>query len=149
TFKDIEHLPFKGKNANSTLGLTNHYFEKDGQPWYPIMGEFHFSRFPDTQWKRELYKMKSGVIDIVASYIIWIHHEEVNGEFDFSDQKNLGKFNELFKKTGMYFYLRIGPWAHGEVRNGGFLDWVQHSDWDLRSNDPQYLKHVKRYFEKI
>ncbi len=24
----------------------------------------------------------------------------------------------------MPFFLRIGPWAHGEVRNGGFPDWL-------------------------
>lgn len=148
-FKDIEYLPFRGENDNATLGLTNHYFEKDGRPWYPVMGEFHFSRFPEIQWQRELYKMKSGGIDIVASYIIWIHHEEINGAFDFSGQRNLRQFVEACNNANMYFYLRIGPWAHGEVRNGGFPDWVQHSGWDLRSDDPQYLKHVKRYFEKV
>src|SRR5699024_5136159 len=93
--------------------------------------------------------MKSGGIDIVASYIIWIHHEEINGAFDFSGQRNLRQFVEACNNANMYFYLRIGPWAHKEVRNGGFPDWVQHSGWDLRSDDPQYLKHVKRYFEKV
>lgn len=147
--KEIEYLPFKGENEKSTLALTNHYFEKNGQPWYPIMGEFHYSRFPESQWQRELHKMKSGGIDIVASYIIWIHHEEVEGEFDFSGQRNLRKFVEEAKEANLDFFLRIGPWAHGEVRNGGFPDWVEHSGWDLRSNDPQYLKEVKRYFEEI
>jgi len=147
--KAIEHLPFQAVREDSSLALTNQYFEKDGKPWYPIMGEFHYSRFPDSQWNREIYKMKSGGVDIVASYVIWIHHEEIQGEFDFTGQRNLRKFVEECQKADIGFFLRIGPWAHGEVRNGGFPDWVQHSGWDLRSNDPNYLKCVRTYFEKI
>ena len=55
---------------------------------------------------------------------IWIQHEEVKGEWDWSGQRNLRKFAELCAKHGMLLYPRIGPWAHAEARNGGLPDWV-------------------------
>ena len=57
------------------LGINNQYLTRDGQPWLPVMGEFHYSRSPAASWDAELAKMKSAGIDIVATYVIWNHHE--------------------------------------------------------------------------
>ena len=67
--------------------------------------------------------MKKGV-DVVSAYTIWIHHEEEEGVFDFSGQRDLRAFLALIQKCGLKCFLRIGPWVHGEVRNGGFPDWL-------------------------
>ncbi|SFB75019.1 beta-galactosidase [Butyrivibrio sp. YAB3001] len=124
----------------------------DGKRWFPMMGEMHFSRYPRKNWEEELLKMKAGGIDIVSLYVIWIHHEEIQGEFDFSGDRNLREFLETVKQCGMYSILRIGPWAHGEARNGGFPDWLlkdaQNEGYEVRSNAPKYLEHVRRFYEK-
>ncbi|MCR5041808.1 MAG: beta-galactosidase, partial [Clostridia bacterium] len=52
---------------------------RDGEPWLPVMGEFHFSRFPEQYWKEELEKMRSGGVEIVSTYVFWNHHEERRG----------------------------------------------------------------------
>ena len=40
--------------------------------------------------------------------------------------------------------------AHGECRNGGFPDWLTEEFGSrLRSNDPGYLKEVRRLYQKI
>ena len=57
-----------------TIGVTSRYLTRDGQPWFAVMGEFHFSRYPRAQWEQEILKMKAGGVSIVAAYIIWIHH---------------------------------------------------------------------------
>lgn len=147
--KEIYSLPFSGNNGVDDLRINNHYFEKNGKPWFPVMGEFHYSRFNENEWDRELAKMKSGGIDIVASYVIWIHHEEIKGEWEFEEQKNLREFIKKCQENNMYFFLRIGPWAHGEVRNGGLPDWLQNGDYELRSNNQTYLSHVEEYFKQI
>lgn len=53
----------------------------------------------------------------------------------------------------MKVWLRIGPWAHGECRNGGFPDWLvekeKRGELTLRTDDPQYLKYVDIFFTKI
>lgn len=122
---------------------------KNGVPWFPVMGEFHYSRYPETMWEEALCKMKSGGIDIVSSYIFWIHHEEEEGEYDFSGNRDLRGFLHTAKSEGLLVFLRIGPWCHGEVRNGGLPDWVMHRGYEVRSNDAEYLQDVKAYYSKL
>lgn len=133
-----------------TIGATSRYLTRDGKPWLPVMGEFHFSRYPETEWEAELLKMKAGGVQIVASYVIWIHHEEERGRFDWSGQRNLRRFVELAARHGLYVYPRIGPWSHAEVRNGGFPDWlVRQAGGNLRSNDATYMAHVAHFYDQI
>lgn len=148
-WKKIKDLSFRSENHQEILSINSHFFEKNHEPWFPIMGEFHYSRFNEKQWKQEIAKMKSGGINVIASYVIWIHHEEIKNQWDFSKQRDLRAFVETCQEMGVYFFLRIGPWAHGEVRNGGFPDWLQQSGFDLRSDDINYLQYVKQYFQKI
>ena len=122
---------------------------KNGKPWLPIAGEMQYSRTRREEWRDSLYKMKAGGVDIVQSYVFWIHHEEIEGVYDFSGNKSLRDFLQEIKDAGMYMYLRIGPWPHGEARNGGFPDWLLEKGWELRSNDPNYLAKVHEYFSKL
>jgi beta-galactosidase len=133
-----------------TIGATSRYLTRDGQPWLPVMGEMHFSRVPRAEWEEEILKMKAGGVDIVSAYVIWIHHEEVEGRFDWTGRRDLRAFAELCAKHGMYLYPRIGPWSHAEVRNGGFPDWLVHKvGQGLRSNDSTYLAYATRWYEQI
>ncbi|MBQ5484916.1 MAG: beta-galactosidase, partial [Lachnospiraceae bacterium] len=49
----------------------------DGHRWFPVMGEMHYSRVDKETWGDELRKMKAGGVDIISTYTIWIHHEEI------------------------------------------------------------------------
>ena len=131
------------------LSVNSRYLILDGKPWLPVMGEFHFARYPEKYWREELLKMKAGGVQVVATYIFWIHHEEIEGQFDWSGQRDLRKLVELCRQTGLYVYLRIGPWDHGEARNGGFPDWLLQKKIPLRRNDPGYLKYVSRFDGQI
>ena len=63
--------------------------------------------------------MKAGGVTAVATYVIWIHHEEVEGRVRFDGDRDLRRFAELCARHGLDLVPRIGPWAHAEVRNGG------------------------------
>ena len=141
-------LPFCGTNpAGHTLAANGRYLTYDGKPFFPVSGEFHFARYRREDWERELRKMKAGGVNIVATYIFWIHHEEEKGVFDFSGRRDLRAFTELCGKVGLGVILRIGPWCHGECRNGGFPDWIQfQTDFARRTDDPTYLFYVRRWF---
>lgn len=119
------------------------------EPFLPVMGEFHYSRYPENDWRNEILKMKMGGIDIVATYVFWIHHEEIEGKFDWSGQRNLRKFIELCRELEMPLALRVGPWCHGEVRNGGLPDWILTKGWKVRSDDENYLEKVKILYGEI
>jgi hypothetical protein len=130
------------------IGVNSQYLTMDGRPWIPVMGEFHFSRYPEAEWEQEILKMKAAGVDVISTYVIWIHHEEVEGQWDWTGQRDLRKFVELCGKHGMYVYPRIGPWAHAEVRHGGFPDWVVERG-HTRENDPEYLKEVGTFYAQI
>ncbi|MCR5620360.1 MAG: beta-galactosidase [Treponema sp.] len=123
--------------------------DKNQSRWFPIMGEIHYSRYPDSEWRRELLKMKAGGVDIVSAYTIWIHHEEVEDEWDFSGCRDLRKFVSLIGDCGLTMMLRIGPWCHGEVRNGGFPDWLLKKCPENRCDNPAYLDEVRKFYSKL
>lgn len=120
-----------------------------GKPWLPVMGEFHYARYPQDEWFDELLKMKTGGIDIVATYVFWIHHEEAEGDWDWSERRSLRGFAEACSRAGLSLLVRCGPWSHGEVRNGGFPDWLVKKGYALRSDDPAYLAEARRLFAQI
>lgn len=131
-----------------TLGVNSRYLTRDGKPWIPVMGEIHYSRLPRDRWDDELAKMKASGVDIVATYVIWIHHEEIEGQFDWSGQRDLRAFALACARHGLLLEPRIGPWAHAEVRNGGLPDWVVQQG-PIRQNDLKYLAAVDRWFAAI
>ncbi len=132
-----------------TITLNSRSLLLNGQPWTPVMGEFHYSRVPENEWREELLKMKAGGIDIVSTYVFWIHHEEVEGQFDWSGSRDLRRFIQTVQDVGLKACVRCGPWDHGEVRNGGFPDWLMRKGWKLRSNDTNYLAAVKILYGEI
>lgn len=147
---EAEHLPFGGVAPDGrTLGVNSRYLTRDGRPWVPVMGEVHYARLPQPTWERELTKVQALGVDVVATYAFWIHHEEVRGEFDFTGRRDLGKFVRLCGDLGLFVWLRIGPWSHGECRNGGFPDWLLETGCTPRTNDPAYLDHVRPYWRRL
>ncbi len=135
--------------SGHSLAVDSRSLLLDGRPWLPVMGEFHFSRYPEKYLREELLKMKAGGVDVVSTYVFWIHHEEIEGRFDWSGQRDLRHFVQLCHESGLSVYLRIGPWDHGEARNGGFPDWLLAKKIPLRRNDPEYLKYVSRFYNQI
>lgn len=141
---------FRGRSDNGEeLSFTNYYMMKNEKPFFGISGEFHFSRMSASRWEDELIKMKLGGLNMVSTYIFWIHHEEEEGEFDFSGRRDLRRFVSLCKKHGLYVILRVGPFDHGEVRNGGLPDWLYGKPFEVRTTDPGFLDYVKRLYMRI
>ena len=119
----VNHLNMGGKNPDGEeINLTSRYFTRGGKPFVGVMAEYHFSRDNRNNWHKELAKMKAGGVTIVSTYLFWIYHEEIEGEFDFSGDNDIRKFIEDCKDVGLDVVIRVGPWAHGECRNGGFPD---------------------------
>jgi hypothetical protein len=137
-----------GAGPNGRIGITNLYLTRDGQPWLPVMGEFHFTRFPSAYWEEELLKMKAAGVTIVASYILWNHVELTPGRIDWSGDRDIRRFVELCGRHGLLFFLRPGPWGHAEARFGGIPDWIVASTRP-RGNDPAYMAEVGRFWRSL
>jgi hypothetical protein len=144
------HLDLGGRSIKGdTIGVNSFYIERNGKPFIPVIGEFHFSRYPHQYWDEELKKMKSGGITVVATYVFWNMHEFKEGKFDWSGDLDVRHFTELCAKNGLDVLMRIGPFAHGEIRNGGLPDWLYGRPIDVRSNDPAYLFYTNRLYQEI
>ena len=147
-----------GTNTNPdgvTFEVDSRGFIIGGKHVLPVMGEIHYSRVPEQEWRREIQKMKAGGITVIATYVFWIHHEEEEGKWDWSGNKNLRKFVEICQEEHMPVVLRIGPFCHGEVYQGGFPVWLTdkaQSDpkqYKLRSQAPGFMEATHRLYNNI
>ena len=121
----------------------------DGQRVCPVMGEIHYSRVPADEWPAEIRKMQEGGVTMVATYVFWNHIEETEGVFRWDGQRDLRAFLEVCRKADMPVVLRIGPWCHGEVRNGGLPDWLFDKGCKMRSRDSLFLAYTTRLYRQI
>lgn len=126
-----------------------------GKHVLPVMGELHYARVPESEWRRELQKMKAGGVTIIATYVFWIHHEEEQNVWNWSGNRNLRKFVETCKEEGLPVVLRIGPFCHGEVYLGGFPTWIvdksiaDPKQYKLRSQAPGFMAAVQSLYCNI
>ncbi|WP_202919008.1 beta-galactosidase [Saccharothrix deserti] len=129
--------------------VNSRHLSRGGRPWLPVGGEFHFSRYPAAEWREELLKMRAGGITVVSTYVFWIMHEERRGRFRWDGDLDLRRFVVLCGELGLDVVARIGPWAHGEIRNGGFPDWLAATGCVPRTDDPRYLRLVRAFYGQI
>jgi len=133
------------------LGLNNYYLRYDGKAIIPVMGEIHYTRYPREEWEEALLKMKASGINQIAFYCFWLHHEEEEGNIRFDDNRDVRSFIELCAKHGLWAFPRIGPWCHGECRNGGFPDWFvkKHKGAQHRGYNGELDPAVKRWYRAL
>jgi hypothetical protein len=152
-FEMPKNTPFKMGNPGpekEKIQFNSRYMTLGGNPVLPVMGELQFSRVRRDRWEDCLLKMKACGVNIVGTYLFWNRHEEIEGEFDWEGEKDLRAFVQLCQKHELFVVLRLGPWAHGEARNGGTPDWIlRKKQLKDRSNDVVYQNYVKRYFAQI
>ena len=132
----------------------------DGHRVCPVMGEVHYSRIPADEWQQEVHRMKEGGVTIVATYVFWNHIEEVKGIYRWDGQRDLRRFLQVCKEEEMPVVLRLGPFCHGEVRNGGIPDWAfaltsppdstgKAAPVRLRSTNAVFMHYVERLYRQI
>ena len=121
----------------------------DGHRVCPVMGEIHYSRLPANEWADEVRKMKEGGVTIIATYVFWSHIEEEEGIFRWDGQRNLRRFIEICKEQEMPVVLRLGPFCHGEVRNGGIPDWMFQKGCKMREQNPTFMHYAELLYRQI
>ncbi|MBC2606603.1 beta-galactosidase [Pelagicoccus albus] len=152
TEKQIErgHLDLGGETpSGDRLDVNSYYLEWNSEPIVPVFGELHFARYPQEKWDESIRKMKAGGITVVSSYVFWNLHEAQQGTFDWSGNLDLRRFVETCAANDMKVVVRLGPFCHGEMRNGGLPDWLYGQPFEIRSNDEGYLELVDRLYGEI
>jgi len=144
--------------SRETLSLSNLFLQRGfgtgagdaaQKPFLPVAGEFHYARYLPELWEDELRKVKAGGVTILSTYLFWIFHEPQEGVFDWKGRRDLRRFVELCEAVGLEVIVRVGPFVHGEMRNGGLPDWLHGKPFPVRSNHPGYLECVGRWYREI
>lgn len=146
----LAHIGVNTTNPDGVvLSVDSRSLLQDDRRIYTITGEIHLSRLPASAWREQLMRMKSGGLNWVSVYLFWIYYEESEGHFTFDGRRNVRGFLRLAGELGLRVLLRIGPWCHGEVRNGGHPDWALTACGKVRTTDPDYLRCVSGWYTAL
>lgn len=100
----------------------------NGQPKIIMAGEIHYFRLHKEDWQDRINKLKAAGYNTVSSYVPWLCHEYVEGEVDLTGKTrpelDLATFIDMCKESGLYFFLRPGPFIMAEMKNEGIPYWV-------------------------
>lgn len=121
--------------------LKNKQIMIDGQPRLIMCGEIHYFRLRRDDWQDRIDKLKAAGCNAVASYVPWLCHEPVAGQFDLDGhtrpELDLAGFIDLCRDNELLFLVRPGPFIMAEIKNEGVPFWVyeQHPEavpvsWD-------------------
>jgi len=141
-------LPAPHERARG-ISVTDRALYRHGEGWVPVSGEVHYSRLPRHRWPERMRQLRAAGVSVASTYAFWNHHVAERGRPRFDGHLDIGAFIDDAAAAGLDVMLRIGPWAHGESRHGGFPDWVQEMPVAHRSDDPAYLELVREWFGQL
>jgi len=129
-------------NSNATassarIALLDRGLSIDGKVVPLIGGEIHYFRTRDPNWdvaktwqlwEQTLDQAMACGINLVATYVPWDFHEEVEGNLDFTGVRDVGHFLELCYQRGLKVAFKPGPfiqgeWPYGSSSFGGVPYW--------------------------
>lgn len=132
-----------------TMAFTSYYLAIDGRPTLMVMGEFLFERVDSWQWRDDLIKLKMGGVNVISTYVYWNLHQPQEDQWINRGRMDVRRFADLCKELGLYLIIRIGPYVHSEIRNGGLPDWLYGKPYRVRESDQGFLDAVECYFQHL
>ncbi|XP_028551110.1 beta-galactosidase 9 isoform X1 [Dendrobium catenatum] len=115
-----------------------------------ISAGVHYPRATPEMWPGIILKCKEGGADVIQTYVFWNGHEPVRGQYYFEGRYDLVKFVKLVGSSGLYFHLRIGPYACAEWNFGGFPVWLRDIHGiEFRTNNGPFKVEIQRFVSKI
>ncbi len=142
-------IEVEASDLGKTVTWDRHSLMIDGRRVCPVMGEVHYSRIPADEWQQEVRKIKEGGVTVIATYVFWNHIEEEEGIFRWDGQRDLRRFLEVCRQEQMPVVLRLGPFCHGEARNGGIPDWMFTKGCKMREQNRVFLSYVEKLYRQI
>ena len=132
------------------ISIGRDYLIIDGKPRFIFGGDFNYTRTPRDHWQDRLLKMKAAGLNTVTFYATWAYHEPSRDSWNWSDNHDLAHFIDLIHNEGMWAIARLGPFVHGEWRNGGLPQWlVDELGPKVRTNAPEYLELTRKWYEQV
>jgi beta-galactosidase len=122
----------------------------NGRRTYLSSGSIHYPRVPPELWHDRLLRLKQASFAAVETYAFWNYHEQQENQFDFSGDKDIGKFLDTAQRLGLYATVRAGPYVCAEWDFGGYPVWLKFKpSFKVRANNPEWLGWNDHWYEKI
>ncbi|MEV6399493.1 beta-galactosidase family protein [Streptomyces sp. NPDC051907] len=132
--------------AEFTVGERD--FLVDGEPVRLLSGALHYFRVHEAQWGHRLAMLRAMGLNCVETYVPWNLHEPEPGRY--ADPEALGRFLDAARAAGLWAIVRPGPYICAEWDNGGLPHWLTgRLGRRVRTEDPEYLGHVERWFTRL
>jgi beta-galactosidase len=146
----VADLFHEQSSATSSITYSNRCLIVNGQPTWILAGEAEYWRIPRELWRDRLMRIKRAGYNTISSYFYWSVHEPVQEEWHFEDNLDIDAWLSLAKEVRLNVIARVGPYICAEVDFGGFPAWLPDiPNIKLRGSNPEYLKCVDTYYEKI
>lgn len=135
--------------------MANIQFDKnswiiDGNRIFIKSAAVHYFRLPRAEWAELLDKVVKAGCNCVETYIPWNWHEETEGEWDFTGDKDLEAFLKMCAERNIYVILRPGPYICAEWDFGGLPWWLtSKEDMKYRCYHKPFLHYVDLYFDEL
>src|SRR5208283_4429709 len=86
---------------SASLALAENAFIIGGQPRFLIGGSIDYFRCPHELWRDRLLKAKRAGLNAIATCVAWNFHEREEGVYDFSGDRDIGRFLDLCGELGL------------------------------------------------
>lgn len=122
----------------------------EGKRTFLVSAGLEYSRIPHELWYDRLLRIKRAGFNCIEIYTIWNFHEAQDGKFDFTGDRDLGKFLNTVKELGMYAIVRVGPYYCAEWDLGGYPIWLKFKKGvSVREDNKPFEKYVDRFFDHL
>ncbi len=140
----------KKSTSKGTFEVGDKTFLLNGNPFVIKAAEIHYPRIPKEYWEHRIQMCKALGMNTICLYIFWNFHEEEEGKFDFTGQKDIAAFCDLAQQYGMYVIVRPGPYVCAEWEMGGLPWWLlKKEDIRLREQDPYYMERTRLFMNEV
>lgn len=137
-------------STKGTFEVGEKTFLLNGEPFVVKAAELHYPRIPKEYWEHRIKAAKALGMNTICLYVFWNYHEPVEGQYDFSGQKDIAEFCKLAQKNDMYVIVRPGPYVCAEWEMGGLPWWLlKKEDIKLREQDPYYMERTELFMNEV
>ncbi|MEI8195318.1 MAG: beta-galactosidase, partial [Phycisphaerae bacterium] len=132
----------------SRVQLKNKSVMIDGVPHVIFSGEMQQYRLPASEWRDRMEKTAALGLNGIGVYAGWNFHSPEPGVYDFTGDRDLGKFLDEAHRVGLKVLARPGPYVCNEWDLGGFPGWLLREDsCDWRTAEPSHLEYSREWYE--
>ncbi|TLS53838.1 hypothetical protein FE782_00305 [Paenibacillus antri] len=136
--------------TSSSVALSSTAIRIDGESKIVLCASLFYFRIPSELWQERLQQIKSCGYTCIDVYFPWNFHELAEGAWDFSGERDVEKFLRLAADAGLQIVARPGPYICSEWDGGALPAYLYPmEDVKLRDNNPGFLRHVARWFDRI